>query len=79
MVGWAPRIKVPAVILSERQSRCAVGGIDPTRENISFFSELAFAGETLADMDDGRIVIGASWLGSYRPRSAANWWYWPGG
>ena len=60
VVGWAPRIKVPAVILSERQSRgVQLVGIDPTRENISFFSELAFAGETLADMDDGRIVIGA--------------------
>ena len=60
VAGWAPRIKVPAVILSERQSRgVQLVGIDPARENISFFSELAFAGETLADIDDGRIVIGA--------------------
>ena len=60
VVGWAPRIKVPAVVLSERQSRgVQLVGVDPDRENISFFSELDFVGETLANSDDGRIILGA--------------------
>lgn len=60
VAGWAPRIKVPAVILSERQSRgVQLVAVDPEREGISFFSELALVGETLADSEDGRIVIGA--------------------
>lgn len=60
VAGWAPRIKVPAVVLSERESRgVQLVGVDPERENISFFADLTLAGDTLVDQNDGRIVLGA--------------------
>ena len=60
VAGWAPRIKVPAVVLSERESRgVQLVGVDPKRENISFFADFTLAGDTLVDQNDGRIVLGA--------------------
>jgi ABC-type lipoprotein release transport system permease subunit len=60
VVGWAPRVKVPAVVLSERQSRgVQLVGVDPEREGISFFADLTVTGDTLTDLDDGRILLGA--------------------
>lgn len=59
VAGWAPRIKVPAVVLSERQSRgVQLVGIDPDREGISFFADLSISGENLSGVEDGRIVLG---------------------
>ena len=41
-MGWAPRISVPAVILSERETRgIQLVGINPSAESISFLDKVA--------------------------------------
>ena len=57
--GWAPRIVVPAVILSERETRgIQLVGIDPGAESISFLNKVSFDGENLSDSGDARVIIG---------------------
>ena len=59
LAGWAARVRVPAVIMSERGTRgVQFVGIDPAREHISFIGSVAVEGEHLADASDGRILIG---------------------
>lgn len=59
VLGWAARIRIPAVIMSERETRgVQIVGIDPTREHISFLGEVAIDGESLTDSTDGRVLIG---------------------
>jgi ABC-type lipoprotein release transport system permease subunit len=59
LLGWAPRIRVPAVIMSERETRgVQLVGVDPSAEAISFLSTVAIDGENLTDPDDGRVLIG---------------------
>ena len=46
--GWAARIRIPAVIMSERETRgVQFVGVDPARENISFLGDVAITGEGL--------------------------------
>ena len=66
VVGWAMRVRVPAVIMSERETRgVQLVGIDPAREDISFLGRVSFggagggAGEGLSGPGDRRLVIGA--------------------
>ena len=57
--GWAARIRIPAVIMSERETRgVQFVGVDPARENISFLGDVAITGEELADADDRRVLVG---------------------
>jgi ABC-type lipoprotein release transport system permease subunit len=57
--GWAARIRIPAVIMSERETRgVQFVGVDPAQENISFLGEVDIIGEGLASADDGRVLIG---------------------
>jgi ABC-type lipoprotein release transport system permease subunit len=57
--GWAARVRIPAVIMSERETRgIQLVGIDPAQENISFLSKAAYEGEPLSSSSDRRIVIG---------------------
>ena len=59
LMGWAPRISVPAVILSERETRgIQLVGIDPSAESISFLDKVVIDGENLNGPDDGRMIIG---------------------
>ena len=59
LAGWAARVRVPAVIMSERGTRgVQFVGIDPGQEHISFVGSVAVAGERLADGSDGRILVG---------------------
>lgn len=59
LVGWAPRVRVPAVIMSERETRgVQLVGIDPAREHISFLERVPVDGERLAGAGDGRLLIG---------------------
>lgn len=59
VVGWASRIRIPAVVMSERETRgIQLVGIDPRDEYISFFGDVDVQGETLLDADDRRVVIG---------------------
>ena len=58
--GWAARIRIPAVIMSERETRgVQFVGIDPAQEHISFLGDVSWEGEALADASDRRVVIGA--------------------
>lgn len=60
VMGWAPRIRIPAVIMSERETRgVQIVGVDPSREDISFLSAVPISGESLSGTDDGRVLIGA--------------------
>jgi ABC-type lipoprotein release transport system permease subunit len=58
--SWTSRVKVPAVITSERDSRGVVlFGIDPLREQgISFVADDISDGEFLRDGSDSGVIIG---------------------
>ncbi len=57
--GWAARIRIPAVIMSERETRgVQLVGVDPRRESISFLGSADYRGERLAGPDDAHVVIG---------------------
>jgi ABC-type lipoprotein release transport system permease subunit len=60
-VAWASRVRVPAVITSERESRgVTMLGIDPEAErSFSFVDYDAVDGRFLEGVDDSGIVIGA--------------------
>ena len=60
--GWASRVRVPGVILSERDTRgVQLVGIDPAQEQrISFLADVAVEGESLTAVDDRRVLIGAA-------------------
>jgi len=59
LLGWAPRIKVPAVIMSERETRgVQLVGIDPGAEDISFVGDMPIDGEMLNGLDDRRVLVG---------------------
>ena len=60
-VAWASRVRVPAVITSERESRgVTLLGIDPEAErSFSFVDYDAVDGRFLEGIDDNGIVIGA--------------------
>ena len=61
LMGTAERIRIPAVIKSEREARAVeLVGIDPASEGISFLSSVAIAGEMLRDASDRRLLIGKS-------------------
>jgi ABC-type lipoprotein release transport system permease subunit len=58
--AWASRVRVPAVISSERESRgVTLLGIDPATEaSISFVAEDIAEGRFLDDAADGGVIIG---------------------
>lgn len=59
LMGWAARIRVPAVIMSERETRgIQLVGVDPRAEVISFLGDVAIRGAALEGTDDGRVLIG---------------------
>ncbi len=57
---WTSRINVPAVVMSERETRgVSLIGIDPKAEKkISFVGDVAIQGRMLESIDSGGIVIG---------------------
>ena len=59
--GWARRVRVPAVIMSERETRgIEFVGIDPAQESISFVADWTLEGEQLEGPGDRRILVGRS-------------------
>jgi ABC-type lipoprotein release transport system permease subunit len=59
LAGWAPRIRIPAVIMSERETRgVQLVGIEPERESISFLDDASYQGEWLENGDDARVLLG---------------------
>ena len=59
--GWARRVRVPAVIMSERETRgIEFIGIDPAQESISFVADWTIEGEQLEGPGDRRILVGRS-------------------
>ena len=59
-VAWASRVKVPAVITSERESRgITLLGIDPAAETpITFVADDIAEGRFLESVDDTGVIIG---------------------
>ena len=58
--GVATRIAIPAVVMSERETRgVQLFGIDPKNEHISLFSDLDIQGQLLRDSSDRALIIGA--------------------
>lgn len=61
IAGWTSRVRVPAVIMSERETRgVQLVGVDPAREDISFLRSIVIDGEGLSDADDRRVLVGAA-------------------
>ncbi len=60
VVAWTERVRVPAVISSERESRgVTLVGIDPTAEaRISFLGDEVAVGRLLESVDDDGVLIG---------------------
>ena len=59
LAGWAPRMRIPAAIMSERNTRgIQFVGIDPAREGISFIGSAALQGQPLSGPEDRRILLG---------------------
>jgi len=60
VVAWASRVRVPAVVSSERESRSlTLVGIDPERErSLSFVADDVAEGRFLEDENDSGIIIG---------------------
>lgn len=57
--GWAARIRIPAVIMSERETRgIQFVGVDPDQEHISFLNDVTYVGEGLRNAADRRVIIG---------------------
>ena len=57
--GWASRIRVPAVVTSERETRgIQLLGVDPAQESISFLGDARVDGERLSGPQDSRILVG---------------------
>ena len=62
-LGWAARLRVPAVVMSERETRgVELVGVDPRREDISFLGRATVTGEALAGTDDRRLLLGRALL-----------------
>ena len=61
MIGWTRRVRVPAVVISERETRgISLIGVDPEDERaISFLGDVKLDGEGLRGADDERILLGA--------------------
>ena len=58
--GWASRIRVPAVVMSERETRgIQLVGVDPDRESISFLGDAELVGDRLSGPEDSRVIVGA--------------------
>ncbi|NJN51850.1 MAG: ABC transporter permease [Gammaproteobacteria bacterium] len=59
--GWTRRVVVPAVVMSERETRgLNLVGIDPADErSISFLGDVGIEGEFLRDDGDARILLGS--------------------
>ncbi len=59
VIGWADRLRIPAVIMSERETRgIELVGVDPSKEAISFIGEAKIEGEFLQGAEDGRVLVG---------------------
>jgi len=60
IVGWASRVKVPAVISSERESRgVTLIGVDPARErSLDALGSVVATGRALKDVDDTGVILG---------------------
>ncbi len=60
VLGWTSRVRVPAVIMSERETRgIQLVGVDPGTESlISFLGEVDIIGEYLNGPGDRRVLIG---------------------
>ena len=57
--GWTSRVRVPAVIRSERETRgVQFVGVVPGSEDISFLGDVEIDGEYLSGPDDRRILVG---------------------
>lgn len=64
VVAWSQRIRVPAVIRSEREVYAVtLVGIDPERERgLSFIERSMAHGEYLKSVDDNRLIVGKKLL-----------------
>lgn len=60
VVQWSARVRLPAVVMSERESRgVMLVGIDPQRERgLSFIGEPVVEGRALESISDNGIIIG---------------------
>ena len=61
VMGWAARVTLPGVVMSERETRgIQLVGVDPEVElAISFLGESEIEGEGLAGPEDGKLLMGA--------------------
>ena len=61
IAAWIPRLRSPAVIMSERETRgVEIVGIDPLNESHSFIDDLVIHGQALSDGTDSFLMLGES-------------------
>lgn len=59
IVAISPRLRIPAVIMSERETRgVSLVGYDPDRETHSFIADIEVSGQPIQSSSDSFIVIG---------------------
>jgi len=58
--SWAPRVRVPGVVVSERETRpITIVGIDPElEEKLSIAGKATFKGKNLEDSSDESLIVG---------------------
>ena len=64
IVGWSARVRVPAIISSERDNRgVTLLGVDPAQElGVGFDPDDLVSGRFIESTDDKGLVVGASLL-----------------
>jgi ABC-type lipoprotein release transport system permease subunit len=62
VLTWTARLRVPAVVMSERETRGAmIVGVDAARERgLSFLGDARIEGRGLAGLEDGGLLLGAA-------------------
>lgn len=59
VAGWAARVRVPALIISERESLgVTLAGVDPSQERISFISKAVSQGRNVISPQDNGLILG---------------------
>jgi ABC-type lipoprotein release transport system permease subunit len=67
--SWAARLRVPVVLMSERETRgVQLVGVEPARETLSLLATVTISGDALTGPEDRGIVLGAALASELKTR-----------